>query len=145
MADPPTIDAAMCERFVSAASRACPTPAAPPPTTPVTAASTAQPEWDALASSLAGIGLAVAWGGTVLAIVALIAGIAWAKLLRGVARSEAQAVAREEARKCAEERMKVWLAEVAPQIISKHMQNIQDASLGDDDDAKAADDMGKEA
>lgn len=145
MADSATIDAAMCERFVSAASSSCPPALASQPNVPAAVATTKQPEWDALASSLAGIGVAVAWGGTVLAIVALIAGIAWAKLLRGVAREEAQKVAREEARKCAEEHMKVWLAEVAPQIISKHMQNIQDASLGDDDDAKAADDMGKEA
>lgn len=131
---PQVIDLAACERLVGVAAKACPTASLPASTTvPPTPA----PEWDALANSFASLGVAIAWGGTILAIIALIAGIAWAKLLRGIAR--------EEARRCAEERMEKWLAEEAPQLLSRMNASMQDASLGDTEDFLAADEMGEEA
>lgn len=122
----------VCERLIDAASRPCPTPVEVPPV-----AVASQPEWDALANSLASVGAAVAWGGTVLAVIALIAGIAWAKLLRGIAR--------EESRRCAEELMDRWLAEEAPQILSRMNASMQDASIGDTEDTLAADQIGEGA
>jgi hypothetical protein len=128
----PQIPVSVCERLIEAGTKPCPAPVAAPPLQ-----AAPQPEWDALANSLASVGAAVAWGGTVLAIIALIAGIAWAKLLRGIAR--------EESRRCAEELMEKWLAEEAPQLLSRMNASIQDASIGDTEDTLAADQMGEGA
>lgn len=129
------IDAAMCERFVVAASRDCSaaqtTVAVPPPA----------PEWDALANSFAALGLALALGGVLLTAIALLGGFAWAKLVR----REAEREAREEARACVEKIMDEWKANQAPQIVRKHVEFLLDASIGAADDESAADDMGKGA
>lgn len=131
---PPVIDLAACERLVGVAAKACPAAAAPA-TTPVPTAP--QPEWDALASSFASLGAALAWGSVIFALIALVGGIAWAKLVRGQAKDEAK--------RCAEESVKEWLAKEAPQIIRQHVEWLRDTSLGNDDDDDAADAIGKEA
>ena len=136
MSTPPTIDAAMCERFVSAASRACPAVAAPAPTP-----ATAPPEWDALANSFASLSSAFAFGSIVLALVAIAVAVGWGYLVKKWAEQEA----RKEAAECVKIIMDKWLADEAPKIIRQNVEYLRNASLGTDDDDKAADEMGKEA
>lgn len=126
----------MCERFVNAAARACPNPAASvvSPTAP-------QPEWDALANSFASLSSAFAWGSLLLALIAILAAAGWGYLVKRWAEQEA----RKEAAECVKRQMDKWLAEEAPQIIRQNVEYLQNASLGTDDDAAAADEMGKEA
>lgn len=128
----PQIPVSACQSLVQAATRPCPAPAAAPsvPMAP-------QPEWDALANSFASLGAAFAWGALVFALIALLGGIAWAKLVRGQAK--------EEAKRCAEETVREWLNKEAPGIIRQHLDLLRDTSLGTDDDDKAADEIGKEA
>lgn len=136
MATSPTIDAAMCERFVNAAANACPKPIAQ-----MVAAPSPQPEWDALANSFASLSSAFAWGSILLALVAIAAAAGWGYLVKRWAEDEA----RKEASECVNKLMEKWLAEEAPQIIRRNVELLQNASLGSDDDAEAADEMGKEA
>lgn len=130
------IPVSVCERLVEAATRPCPvSPAAPPlPVTP-------QPEWDALANSFASLGVALTWGGVILGVLAIIAGFAWSQLVRRNAEEEARAAAKE----CVDKLMAAWLANEAPGIVRRHVENLGDASLGATDDGAAADEMGKEA
>lgn len=135
-----TVSASACARLVEAAAQSCTIKAAATVSASPAQVPSAEPNWDAMATSLSVLGAAIGVGGAVLAVIALVAGIAWAKLVRGAARE----IAREESRKCAEEHMKKWLDEVAPQIISKHMQNLGDSTIGDGDDQKAAEALAKE-
>jgi hypothetical protein len=41
--------------------------------------------------------------------------------------------------------MDKWLVDEAPQIVRKHVELLQNASLGSDDENEAADEMGREA
>ena len=134
MAVPHTIDAAMCERFVNAASHSCTISAQPAPTAH-------EPTWDALANSFASLSAAFAWGTLFLALVAVLAAIGWGFLVRHWAEREAK----KEAAECVDRLMDKWLVEEAPQIVRKHVELLQNASLGGDDDQAAADEMGKEA
>ena len=138
MSTPPTIDAAMCERFVSAAARSCPAISAP---TPVATVAAPQPEWDALANSFASLSNAFAFGSILLALIAIVAAIGWGYLVKKWAEEEAQ----KEATECVKRMMDKWLAEEAPQIIRKNVEYLQNTSLGPGDDDRAADEMGKEA
>ncbi len=131
------IDAEMCERFVSAASRACPAPV-----NEVAAKVQSQPpEWDALANSFASLSSAFAWGSIWLATVAIIAAAGWGYIVKRWAEDEARKAAAESVQK----HMEKWLAEEAPQIIRKNVELLNNTSLGQNDDAEAADEMGKEA
>lgn len=141
MVEPSTIDAAMCERLIGAAYKACPTPvaltgtaASPPP--PV-----AQPEWDALANAFASLSMALAWGSLLLGIVAIAAGVAWARHVRKSAEEEARA----EARKCVEELMREWRSTDLPPLVRQSVEVILDASKGLGNDLTAADEMGEGA
>lgn len=100
-----------------------------------------QPEWDALANSFASLGAALSWGGVILGALAIIAGFAWSKLVRRDAEEEARKAAKE----CVDKLMADWLANEAPGIIRRHVENLGDASLGSTNDGAAADEMGKEA
>lgn len=77
----------------------------------------------------------------VLAVLAVIAGFAWGKIVTSTAEREAQKMAKA----CADAYIKKWLAEDAPGIIRERVDLIVDATLGTGNDAKAADDLGKEA
>ena len=100
-----------------------------------------EPAWDALANSFASLSAALAWGSILLALVAIVAAIGWGFLVRHWAEREARA----EAAECVKKLMDKWLVDEAPQIIRKHVELLQNASLGEDGDGKAADEMGKEA
>lgn len=89
------------------------------------------------ADSLASLSTAFTFGSILLAIIALIAGFAWGKIVAASAKEEAQKAAKE----CAED----WMAKHGPGIVQSHVELIVDATIGDGDDAKAADDIGKEA
>lgn len=84
-------------------------------------------------------------GAIVLAVVAVIVAVGWGYLVKVWAEKEA----REEAERCAnkivEAHMQKWLSTEAPLIIRRHVDYLRDATLGDDDDDKAAEDIGKEA
>lgn len=131
------IDAAMCERFVNAASRSCSAPVA-------LASAPSQGvglEWDALANSFAALSSAFTWGSLLLAVIAIAGSIGWGWVVRVWAEKEA----RKEATDCVEKLMAKWLAEEAPQIVRRNVELLQNASLGDTDDEFAADEIGKEA
>lgn len=72
-----------------------------------------------------------------LATIALIAGFAWGKIVAASAKDEAQKAAKG----CADE----WMAKNGPRIIQTHVELLNDATVGEGDDAKAADEIGKEA
>jgi hypothetical protein len=110
---------------------------------PVAHAAPAHPEptWDALANSFASLSAAFVWGSLLIAAIAVAAGIGWGFLVKYWAEREA----RKEAAECVNKLMDKWLVEEAPQIVRKHVELLQNASLGADDEESAADEMGKEA
>jgi len=123
-----------CSKMVESATRSCqPLIAAAP--------EQANPNWDAMATSFASLSNAFAWGSIILAVVAIIAALAWGKIVTASAEKEA----RDMAKSCAEDYIRKWLAEQAPGIIRERVDLIMDATLGAGDDAKAADELGKEA
>lgn len=134
MAAPHTIDSAMCERFVNVAAKSCIASAQPAP-------APHEPPWDALANSFASLSAAFAWGAILLALIAIVAAIGWGVLVRHWAEREA----RVEADECVRRLMDKWLVEEAPQIVRRHVELLQNASLGNDNEQAAADDIGKEA
>jgi hypothetical protein len=81
------------------------------------------------------------YGSLLLALMALIGGLAWGYLVKVWAEREA----RDMAKACAEDYIKDWMAKNAPGIIQKHVEFLQDATLGSGNDAEAADEIGKEA
>lgn len=123
-----------CTKIVEAATKSCsaqvPTPSAP-----------LQPNWDAMANSFASLSAAFAWGSLLLAIVAIISGLAWGWVVARRAENEA----RTEAQRCAQAFIDRWLADEAPQIVRAHVEYLRNTSLGGDDDDLAADAMGEAA
>ncbi|MEZ5709324.1 MAG: hypothetical protein R3E02_08060 [Blastomonas sp.] len=89
------------------------------------------------ADSLAALSTAFTFGSILLAIIALIAGFAWGKIVAASAKEEAQRAAKN----CADE----WMAKNGPRIIQAHVELLNDATVGEGDDAAAADKLGKEA
>ena len=69
------------------------------------------------ASALTSQGNAIAWGGTILAFVALLAGVAWFRIIRIQAQEEARKVAEQEARDEARKVAEAWLAENGPKML----------------------------
>lgn len=139
MPTPPTLNAAQnapsmaveaCSRMVDAAAKSCAPTQGPP-----------APNWDAMATSLASLSNAFAWGSLIVAIMAFIMALAWGRIVTARAEKEA----RDEAKKCANELIAKWLAEEAPQIIRLNVEIITNATLGTGNDETAADDIGKEA
>lgn len=129
-----TMTADVCAKMVESATRSCqPLIAVAPEQT--------NPNWDAMSASLAAQANAIAWGALVLAVIVVIAGIAWGKIITANAEREARAMAKA----CADEYIKDWLAKEAPGIIRERVDLIADATLGQGNDADAADDIGKEA
>lgn len=84
---------------------------------------------------------AFTFGSILLAIIALAAGFAWGKIIAAAAKEEAQKAAKERA----DDYIQEWLAKEAPAIIRRRVDFILDATLGDGDDAEAADKIGKGA
>ena len=76
-----------------------------------------------------------------MAMITLVAAVGWGLLVKVWAEREA----RKEAAECVRRLMDKWLAEDAPGIIRQHVENLQNASLGDTPDGEAADQMGEEA
>jgi hypothetical protein len=93
------------------------------------------------ADSLAALSTAFTFGSILLAIIALIAGFAWGKIVAAAAEREAKTAAKD----CAEEYIVKWMAEEAPAIIRNQVDLLNDATIGDGDDADAADKLGEEA
>ncbi|MFN3228595.1 MAG: hypothetical protein ACK41P_01945, partial [Asticcacaulis sp.] len=81
------------------------------------------------------------WGALLLGLIGILGAIGWGFIVRHWASNEA----RKAAKQCAEEMIAKWLSEKAPGIIRQHVEYLNNASLGSDDDAEAADEMGKEA
>jgi large-conductance mechanosensitive channel len=126
----PSMAVEACSKIVEAATNSCTAPA-----------TLATPNWDAMATSFASLSNAFAWGSLIVAIMAFIMALAWGKIVTARAEKEA----RDEAKKCANELIAKWLAEEAPQIIRLNVEIITNATLGNGNDEKAADDIGKEA
>lgn len=133
----PQISVSVCERFLDLANKPCPAPSP----TPAVVAAASEPEWDALATSLASIGNAFAMGSLLIGVLALFAAIGWGLWVKKWAEDAAKAEARIHARAMVEE----WCRTEAPQIIRRHLDNLQNTSLGRVDDGEAADEMGEEA
>ena len=120
----------VCTQMVEAATRSCqPLLSVPPEPTNTTA------------DSLAALSTAFTFGSILLAIIALIGAVAWGFLVKVWAEREARTEARRIAKECADE----WMAKNAPLIIQKHVEFLRDTSVGDNDDDKAADDIGRGA
>ncbi|MEO9601182.1 hypothetical protein [Parasphingorhabdus sp.] len=124
------VSANVCAQMVESATRSC-QPLFQIPPEPV----------NSTADSLAMLSTAFTFGSIILAIIAVIAGFAWSKVVAYKAEEEAKKVAKD----CADVYIEDWLAKKAPGIIRSRVDFILDATLGPGDDAKAADDIGKEA
>ena len=72
-----------------------------------------------------------------LAALVVLAGFAWAKFVAHEAKEMAKADAQAYIAK--------WMAEKAPGIIQSHVEFLNDATVGEGNDADAADEIGKEA
>jgi hypothetical protein len=94
-----------------------------------------------LANSFASLSAAFAWGSIILAVVAIAAAITWGFFVRQWAEKEARAEAAEGVKR----EMARWLAEEAPELVRRHVDLLQNASLGTTSDGEAADEMGEEA
>jgi hypothetical protein len=131
---PPTITepvpANVCAQMVESATRSCQPLIEVPPEPAISAV-----------DSLAMLSTAFTFGSILLAIIALIAGFAWGKIVAASAEKEAKQVARD----CAKEYVEKWIAENAPGIIRSQVDLLNDATIGEGDDANAADEIGKEA
>lgn len=97
------------------------------------------------ADSLAALSVAFTYGSILFAILALIAGYAWGKIVAANAEREARDEAKKVAKECADEYVKQWMAKEAPGIIRERVDFILDTTLGGGNDAQAADEIGKEA
>lgn len=141
-----TVDA--CLKLIESASAACKTVPVTPPA-PADPQSAASPNWDAMANSFAALSAAFSWGSLLLAAFAILSAIAWGYIVTKQAEAEAREVskscANERAQKIADEKISAWLRDEAPGIIRKHVDNLQNASLGGDGDGEAADEMGEAA
>ncbi len=124
------VSANMCAQMVEFTARSCQS-LIETPTEPV----------NSVADSLAMLSTAFTFGSILLAIIALIAGFAWGKIVAATAEKEAKQAAKE----CAEEYIVKWMADEAPAIIRKQVDLLNDATIGDGDDAQAADNIGKGA
>lgn len=121
-----TITADVCSKMVESATRSC-QPLISVPPEPATKT----------ADALAALSTAFVYGSILLAVLVLIAGFAWAKLVAHEAK--------EMAKSAAEAYIAKWMAENAPGIIQAHVELLNDATLGEGNDANAADELGKEA
>ena len=120
----------VCAQMVESATRSC-QPLIEVPSEPANTA----------ADSLAMLSTAFTFGSIVLAILLVFAGLAWGKIVAAAAEKEAKQAAKE----CAEDYIVKWMADEAPAIIRKQVDLLNDATIGDGDDAQAADEIGKEA
>jgi hypothetical protein len=120
---------------VEAATKSCTPQAQPAP------AAASQPNWDAMANSFASLSTALTWGSILLAVIAIISGLAWGWVVAKRAENEA----RTEAKRCAQAVIDQWLAQEAPKIVRAHVEYLRNTSLGGEDDDSAADAMGNAA
>lgn len=120
------VAANICSQMVEAATRSCQPLIQVPP----------EPA-NSTADSLAALSTAFTFGSILLAVIALIAGFAWGRIVAASAKEEAQKAAKE----CAED----WMARNGPGIIQRNVEFLNDATIGEGDDAQAADEIGKEA
>lgn len=121
-----SVSAGVCGQMVESATRACQPMISVPP----------EPA-NTTADALAGLSTALTYGSMLLAVLVLLAGYAWAKFVAHEAK--------EMAKTDAEAYIAKWMAEKAPGIIQAHVELLNDATLGDGNDATAADQLGKEA
>lgn len=124
-----------CTKIVEAATKSCAAQTQPPPAPP------SQPNWDAMANSFASLSTALTWGSILLAVIAIISGLAWGWVVAKRAENEA----RTEAKNCAQAVIDQWLADEAPKIVRAHVEYLRNTSLGDEDDDDAADAIGNAA
>ena len=122
----------ICATMVEAASQSCQRVVT---SAPVTDAASAN--MDAISVSLSALSTAFTFGSILFAIITLIAGFTWGRIIAASAKDEAQKAAKE----CADE----WMAKNGPRIIQAHVELLNDATVGEGDDAKAADDIGEGA
>ncbi|MBC3942003.1 hypothetical protein [Sphingomonas albertensis] len=94
-----------------------------------------------MANSFSALSSAFAWGSLLLAVIALVAGLAWGWVITQRAENEA----RTEAEKCANAYIAKWLTDEAPGLVRAHVENLQNATLGRGNDDEAADAIGEEA
>lgn len=80
---------------------------------------------------------AFTFGSILIALIAIIAGFTWGKMIAASAKEEAEKAAKQ----CADD----WMARNGPGIIQAHVELIMDATIGDGDDAAAADGIGEGA
>ena len=128
-------------KIVDAAAQSCQAPIGQQPTATA-------PNWDAMANSFASLSTAIGWGALIVAVISLlvaiilfVGGLAWGKVIAQNAEREA----RDMAKVYAEDHISKWLANSAPGIIRERVDLIIDATLGPDNDADAADEIGKGA
>lgn len=124
-----------CTKIVEAATKSCASSAVTAPQPP------AEPNWDALANSFASLSAALAWGSIGLAILAIVVGFAWAKIVAADAKNEA----RTEAAKCAKLYIDDWLREMAPGIVRTHVEYLRSTTISGDKGDNAADAIGNAA
>lgn len=119
--------------MVEAAARACQARPWLPPTPTSTG------------DALVALATAFTFGSILLALFALVGVLAWGIMVKVWAEREARAEAKNVAKACAYDYIRVWIANEAPKIIRERVDIIAGAALGSGDAAKTADTIGKEA
>lgn len=120
------IAADVCGKMVESATKACQPMISLPPEAKISTA-----------DSLAALSTAFVYGSILLAILVVLAGFSWAKFVAHEAKEMAKADA--------EAYIAKWMAEQAPGIIQSHVELLNDATIGEGNDAAAADDLGEGA
>ena len=123
-----------CGQLVASAAQSCAAPI-------VATQRSQQPNWDAMANSFAALSAAFAWGSILLALVGIAGAVGWGFLVKNWAEKAARTAATE----CAQRHVDKWLEKEAPRIIREHVELLQSASLGEQNDASAADEIGEGA
>ena len=124
-----------CAAIVEAAAQKC------VPIDQVSASQSSPDHLSELATSFAALSAALTWGSIIIALVGILGGLAWGRLIVNKAENEARTASKEQAHRTIER----WLDDEAPAIIRSHVEKLRDATLGDGDDDAAADAMGKAA
>ena len=94
-----------------------------------------------MANSFASLSTAIAWGALVLAVLAVVVGVAWAKIVAAQAENEA----RTEAAKYAKAYIDTWLVDVAQALVRTHVEYLHSTTISGEADERTADKLGEAA
>jgi hypothetical protein len=91
-----------------------------------------------IANALASVSIGLTFGGLLIAVIAIIAAMEWGHRTA----SKIAATAHELVEKRANDKISEWLTNEAPAIIRRHVEFLNDTSVGQKNDKEAAEEYG---